>query len=165
MSESETQTEFLTPDEFLEQLRALVARIPDVPSLTPLERKLARKATSNLPASEVMASLDIARASDRVSQALTTPPDTAQQWLDDAQEWGPVERELQGVTKAVADANLIRRQRAAIVALQAYAIGRELARDPEHATIVPHVLEVKRLKALRRRKATTSSGDDTPAES
>lgn len=160
---TKSESVFLSPDEFIEQLRALVARIPDVPSLTPLERKLARKATSNLPASEVVASLDIARASDRVSQALTVPPATAQQWLDDANAWGPVERTLQGVTKAVADANLIRRQRAAIVALQAYAIGRELARDPEHARIVPYVLEVKRLKALRRRKAT-SGVDETPPQ-
>lgn len=163
MSETENENMFLTPDEMLEHLRALVARIPDVPALTPNERKLAKKAKNNLPMAELRASLAIAQVSDRVTQALGASPETAEQWLNDAQEWGPVERELLGVTKAVADANLIRRQRASIVALQAYAIGRQLVRDPEHAALIPHVLEVKRLKALRRRKVTVSGGDDTPS--
>jgi hypothetical protein len=48
------------------------------------------------------------------------------------------------------------------VALQAYAIGQQLARDPENAGLVPHVLEVKRLKALRRRKTTNGGGDAPP---
>lgn len=153
------QTSLLTPEEMLEQLRALLARVPDVPVLTPNERKLLAKAT-RLPDAEVVASLDVARVSERVTQAIGTTPDNAKQLLEDAQKWGPVEREIRGVFKAVADANMVRRQRATIIAIQAYAIGQQLARDPEHAGIVPHVQEVKRLKALRRRK--TTSGADTP---
>lgn len=153
----------LTPEEMVTQLRALLARVPGVPSLTQQERKLLLKNRS-LPDAEVVASLDVARVSDRVTQAIGTTPEDARQLLDDAQNWGPVEREIRGVLKAVSDANLVRRQRASIIASQAYAIGQQLARDPENAGIVPHVLEVKRLKALRRRKATSGTGTPAPAD-
>lgn len=152
----------LTPEETVVQLRALLARIPDVPALTPKERKLLQRSNSRLPDAEVVASLDVARVSERVAQAIGTPAAEAQRLVSDSQNWGPVEREISGVLKAVADANLVRRQRACVIALQAYAIGQQLARDPENASIVPHVLEVKRLKALRRRRITTSSGDTPP---
>jgi NAD(P)H-hydrate repair Nnr-like enzyme with NAD(P)H-hydrate dehydratase domain len=52
----------------------------------------------------------------------------------------------------IAGANLIRRQRIALIAAQAFTIGSQLARDPANAVLVPHVQEVKRLKSFKRRK-------------
>lgn len=162
---AETPQPPLTAEEMLAQLRALLARVPDVPGLTAQERKLLQKGSARrLSDAELVASLDVARMSDRVAQAIGTSAATAQQVYNDAQIWGPVEREIRGVLKAVADANLVRRQRASIVALQAYAIGQELTRDPENAAIVPHVLEVKRLKALRRRKTAGPTGAPPPVK-
>ena len=52
----------------------------------------------------------------------------------------------------VAGANLIRRERIALIAGQAFNIGTQLARDPANAVLVPHLEEVKRLKSIKRRK-------------
>jgi len=46
--------------------------------------------------------------------------------------------------------NLTRRQ-VALIATHAFTIGSQLARDPAHAVLVPHVQEVKRLKSFKRR--------------
>ena len=63
----------------------------------------------------------------------------------------------------IAGANLIRRQRVAVVSGRAYAIGAQLARDPAHAVLVPHVQEIRRLKRLsRRKKAQTTDTPPTP---
>ncbi|HEX7677573.1 MAG TPA: hypothetical protein VF713_05575, partial [Thermoanaerobaculia bacterium] len=55
-------------------------------------------------------------------------------------------------------ANLIRRQRVALVTEQAFSIGVQLARDPANAVLVPHVLEIKRLKSFRRKKGAQAPG-------
>jgi hypothetical protein len=55
---------------------------------------------------------------------------------------------LNGITGA----NLIRRQRLAFIIERAYGVGSQLALDPEHAGLVPHVQEIKRLRKLQRRK-------------
>lgn len=79
--------------------------------------------------------------------------------MEATNRWDAVENELAGALKAISGANLVRKQRLTVVAIQAYAIGQQLARDPENAAVVPHIQEVKRLKALRRRK---TSGSGTP---
>jgi hypothetical protein len=141
------QTASPTPEQIVEQLRALVAQIPSLPMLTDAERKLVRS-RGRLPDAEVLASVNVVGSSDRVSQAVGLPAPDVQQLVVDNVRWTSVESELKGALKAVADANLLRRQRTTIIAIQAYGI-------------VPHVQEMKRLKALRRRKAT--AGTPAPA--
>ncbi len=150
------QTASPTPEQFVEQLRALVAQIPSLPRLTDAERKLVRN-RGRLPDAEVLASVNVVGSSGRVSQAVGLPVEDVQQLVVDNVRWTSVESELKGALKAVADANLLRRQRSTIIAIQAYGIGQQLARDPENAEVVPHVQEMKRLKALRRRKATPAT--------
>src|SRR5437763_7059018 len=53
---------------------------------------------------------------------------------------------------AISGANLVRRQRVALVAAQAFGVSKLLARDPANADLVPHVQEIKRLKHITRRK-------------
>jgi hypothetical protein len=62
----------------------------------------------------------------------------------------------------VAGANLIRRQRVALIAGQAFNIGEQLARDPANAVLVPHLQEVKRLKSIKRRKKTAPAPGTPP---
>ncbi|HEY2090938.1 MAG TPA: hypothetical protein VGJ81_03545, partial [Thermoanaerobaculia bacterium] len=61
---------------------------------------------------------------------------------------------------AIAGANLIRRQRLALIAGRAYDVGSALAKDPDHAILVPHVAEIKRLKRLARGKKKKSPQQD-----
>ena len=60
---------------------------------------------------------------------------------------------------------LVRRQRATVIAIQAYAIGQQLVRNPENAVLVPHVQEVKRMKATRRRKKAPAGGTPPASDS
>ena len=75
------------------------------------------------------------------------------QRYDEANRWTAVEDELRAMLNGVAGANLIRRQRVAIIAAQASTISSMLARDPAHAVLVPHVQEIRRLKRFTRRKS------------
>jgi len=59
----------------------------------------------------------------------------------------------------------VRRHRARLIASQAYAVGQQLARNPENAGLNPHVQEVKRLKSIARRKKTVTPAPQTPAPS
>jgi hypothetical protein len=63
----------------------------------------------------------------------------------------------------IAGANLIRRQRIALIASQAFSIGAQLARDPAHAVLVPHVQEIRRLKSFKRRKKAAPAPGTPPS--
>jgi hypothetical protein len=152
----------LTPEQAVEQLRVLRANIPGVELLTARERELVRQ-SNRMPESELRAAINVVDASDKVSQAIGKAAGDVRQLLDDAGRWAAVENELSGVLKAVVDANLVRRQRAVVAAMQAYGIGQQLTRDPANAVLVPHMQEVRRLKALRRRNRTSAAGDTSPA--
>ena len=84
------------------------------------------------------------------------------QLYDEANRWTAVEDELRAMLSGVAGANLIRRQRIALIAGQAFNIGAQLARDPAHAVLVPHVQEVKRLKSFKRRKKAAPAPGTPP---
>jgi hypothetical protein len=78
---------------------------------------------------------------------------------DEANRWLVAEAELRAMLNGVAGANLIRRQRIALIAGQAFNIGTQLARDPANAVLVPHLEEVKRLKSIKRRKHSAPAPD------
>ena len=82
--------------------------------------------------------------------------------FEEANRWTAVEDELRTLLQGVAGANLVRRERVALIAAQAYNIGTELARDPANAVLRPQVEEIKRLKRVTRRK---KSGEATQSPS
>jgi hypothetical protein len=101
-------------------------------------------------------------ASSTVAGAVGEPAEP-RQLVGDANLWTVFENELRGAFQRVADANIVRRQRARVIARQAYVIGQELARNPENAELQAHVKEVKRLKSIARRKKTATPAPHTPA--
>jgi hypothetical protein len=64
--------------------------------------------------------------------------------------------------KGIAGANLVRRQRVGLVAVQAFGISRQLSRDPNYADLLPHVEEIRRLKNLGRRKKSAPQVPQSP---
>jgi hypothetical protein len=141
----------LTPEELVDVLRTTRARIPEVAPMTAKERKLLRRrAQASDPI--VQASINVMGALDNVSQAVGQPVDDVRRLSDEANRWLVAEGELRAMLNGVAGANLIRRQRIALIAGQAFNIGTQLARDPANAVLVPHLEEVKRLKSIKRRK-------------
>jgi hypothetical protein len=148
----------LTPEAVVEQLRATRAQIGEVTPLTPAERQSVRNRTRTSDP-VLQASINVIGVLDIVEQAVGQPADEVRQLYEDTNRWTAVEDELRAMLNGVSGANLIRRQRLAFIASQAYNIGTRLARDPAYAVLVPHLQEIKRLKSFkRRRKAAPAPG-------
>jgi len=141
----------LTPEVVVEQLRAMRGQIGEVTPLPPEQRRQLRNhgRTSN---PILQASINVIGALDIVERAVGQPADEVRQLYGEANRWTAVEDELRMMLSGIAGANLIRRQRISLVAGRAFNIGTQLARDPAHAVLVPHVQEIKRLKSFKRRK-------------
>jgi hypothetical protein len=141
----------LPPEQVVEQVRTLRTQIPEVKPLTAKQKKALRQ-QAHLSNEVVQASINAIGASDNVSQAVGQPSEEVRQLVDESNRWTAVEDELKTTLSGVAGGNLVRRQRIALIAAQAYAISSQLARDPAHAGLVPHVQEIKRLRSFKRRK-------------
>jgi hypothetical protein len=147
----------LEPEPVVDQLRAIRLQIAEVTPLTSAERNLLRRRakTSN---SVLQASINMISAHEQVSLAVAQPAESVRRLYDEANRWTAVEDELRTMLNGIAGANLVRRQRIALIAGQAYNIGAQLARDPANAVLRPQVEEIKRLKRVTRRK---KAGDAT----
>jgi hypothetical protein len=141
----------LTPEAVVEQLRNMRTLIGEV---TPLTREQLKTVRNNVRTSNpiLQASINVIGALDLVEQAVGQPAEEVRQLYEDANRWTAAEDELRMMLRGIAGANLIRRQRVALLAGRAVSIGTQLARDPAHAVLVPHVEEIKRLKSFKRRK-------------
>jgi hypothetical protein len=151
----------LTPEAVVDVLRSTRARITEMAPMTPKERRLLRR-RADTPGPIVQASIDVLGALENVSQAVGQPAADVRQLSDDVNRWRIVEGELRSMLNGIAGANLIRRQRIALIAGQAFNIGAQLARDPANAVLKPHLDEVKRLKSFKRRKKAAPPAPGTP---
>jgi hypothetical protein len=151
----------LPPEAVVEQLRTLRSQIAEVTPLTPAQKRaLGRVKPSN---DVLQASINVISAATLIEQAVGQPAAELRDLFEEANRWTAVEDELRALQNGVAGANLIRRQRVALVSGRAYLVGAQLARDPAHATLVPHVQEIRRLKRLgRRKKAPTPDAPPAP---
>ncbi|HSY51807.1 MAG TPA: hypothetical protein VLC46_23595 [Thermoanaerobaculia bacterium] len=148
----------LTPEAVVEQLRTMRGQIAEVTPLTPAQRATLRN-QSRTTNPILQASINVIGALDLVEQAVGQPADEMRQMYDEANRWTAAEDELRTMLNGIAGANLIRRQQIALVAGRAYSISSQLARDPAHAVLVPHVQEIKRLKSFGRRKKATQASN------
>jgi len=154
----------ITADALIEQLRSLNSQIPVVAPMTPGERQNVRNRART--SHEVLkASISVIGADGLIPQAIGQQPDAVQELCDEAVRWQRAEDELRAMLNGVAGANLVRHQRLSALAARACGICAQLAKDPEHFGLIPHVEEVKRLRRLERRKkpATTTTPQTPPA--
>jgi hypothetical protein len=152
----------LTPDEVMAQMRTMRSQIEEVAPLSKEQRRLLKQRLRTQPKSVVEASINVLGVLDNVSQAIGQPLDEVRQLQDDSIRWEAVADEVRAFLNGIEGGNLNRRQQLALIATQAYSIGTQLAKDPAKAVLVPHVEEVKRLKAVSRRKKATQA-PQTPA--
>jgi len=144
----------LTPEAVIAQLRTIQSQIDDVAPLSKQQSKLLKQRVRRQPKPIVEASINVIGVLDNVSQAIGQPLDEVRQMQDDSLRWDAVADEARAFLKNIEGANLIRHQRLALIGMQAYQIGTQLAKDPDKAVLVAHVEEVKRLKGVSRRKKT-----------
>ncbi len=153
----------ITPEAIIEQLRALSAHIPEVTPLASEQRAvLRRRGRTSRNVELLRSSISMIGSADLVTQAVGHDAGEVREMFDERTRWGAVEDELRAMLNGIVGANLVRNQRLAFIADRAYGVGSQLARDPEHAGLVPHVQEIKRLKKLERRRKPAVTAPKTP---
>lgn len=149
----------IEPEDLVTQLRAFRDRIPDYGQITTAAASQLHRAAAVKPAL-VYASVNAIGASNAVQSAVGTTPAEVLQAHNDAARWSAVEDELRAMLRGVSAANLARRHFVGFTALQAYGVSRRLVRQKEHADLLPHVDEMKRLN--RPRKKADKPSDPAP---
>jgi hypothetical protein len=151
----------LAPEAVIAQLRTMESQIDEVAPLSQEQRTLVKQRLRMQTKTVIEASINVIGVLDNVSQAIGQPLDEVRQLQDDSIRWEAVADQARAFLKGIEGANLNRRQRLALIANQAYAIGSQLAKDPAKV-LLPHVEEVKRLKGVSRRKKAPQA-PQTPA--
>jgi hypothetical protein len=144
----------LGPEAVTGQLRTMQSQIESVAPLSQAQRTQLKQRIRLHSSPVVEASINVLGVLDNVSQAIGQPLNEVRQLQDETLRWEAVAEEARAFLKGIEGANLIRRQRLSLIAMQAYSIGSQLAKDPAKAVLVPHLEEVKRLKGVSRRRKT-----------
>ena len=142
----------LTPEAVIEQIRAMRSLVDDVTPVDKAERQQLKQRARRQSAPVVEASISVISSSGTVAQAVGQPVEDVLQLQSDVARWAIASAEVRSFFQGIEGANLVRRERLAFIASQAYSFGSQLARNPSNADLVPQVEEIKRLKALTRRK-------------
>jgi hypothetical protein len=153
----------LTPEEAVEQIRALRARIPDVMPLTVEQRRQLRN-RAKMPEPVIQASINAIGISDVIAQGVGVDDAAARQMVEEANRWTALEDELRITLNGVAGGNLSRRQQIRLLASRAYGFGRQVVRVPENEALASHLDEIRRVRKLTsRRKRTQTPETPSPA--
>ena len=152
----------LTPEQVVEQLRAMRERIPDF-VLLPNDRQLKQiRRVANLDAEFALEAIHSVGASDVVQTALGSTSNEMHEAAAEDARWSAVETELLAMLSGVAAANLVRRQRLNHYALQAYNVSTQLVKLEEHAHLLPHVERMRYLRKLSRRRTKPAAETQPP---
>jgi NAD(P)H-hydrate repair Nnr-like enzyme with NAD(P)H-hydrate dehydratase domain len=156
---ADTQPAAVTPEQIVEQLHALRLSMPQAATLTRHQKVQLR---GGLTASEavVQAQVNVIAALENANVQFGQPAADVRQIGEESNRWTEVIDELKAMLAEAEGANLVRQQKLHRLASQGYGVAVSLARDPEYSVLVPHVLEVKR---LRKATAKKKRGAETPA--
>jgi hypothetical protein len=153
----------VTPDEIVRRLREVRDLMGTLTALTPAQKKTLR---NGLARSEQVLHAQISlAATEPAISGMTASAERLHAMDDDAGRWTAVESELNAMLVGIQGANLIRRYRLASLASRSAQIGRALARDPEHNSLIPFVENVRALNRLaRRRRSAHAEAAEAAAE-
>jgi len=153
----------LSPEAVVEQLRAIRSQIGEATPISPEQRE-AMRSIAKLPHEIVQSSVNMIDFSMPMQQALGRPASDVRGLQDANSRWSAVEDELRSLLQAVSGTNFARRHQLALISAQAYSIGTQLVRDPANAALMPHVREIKRLRAIAYRKPVPAQEPQTAAQ-
>jgi len=154
----------LTPEAIVEQVRAMRSQVDDVTPLDKAQRQQLKQRTRRQPGPVVEASISVISSSGTVAQAVGQPVEDVLQLQSDVARWALAAAELHSFFQGIEGANLIRRERLAFIASQAYSFGSQLVRNPENKELLPQVEEIQRRKiAARRKKAQANPQPPSPS--
>ena len=159
-----TELPALTPEEVIEQLRALQMRIPEFVQL-PKDRRLERfRRQARLNPEFAREAFHAIGVSKTVQNFIGNTPEELYQAEDEMTRWTAVRSELRGMLRGVDQGILVRRQRIALAATQAYSVSRQLVDRGEHSELLPHVNRMRQLARLNRHRAKTAAEEPQPAQ-
>ena len=155
-------TTMLAPDEAVQMLRAIRARIP-LPDASRMPH--VKFNITGVDPQFVTASINAIGAVDAVQAAVGRSDEDVRQEVETAARWTAFTDEIRTMLAAATQADHVRRQSVNLAALQTYNICKQLARDRTRAPQVgAHLQEMKRLNKLGRTKSsTTTQPEPTPA--
>ncbi len=148
------------PEDVVSQLRAIRQLIPDYGQI-PAPVKNTLHSAANVSPHFVNASINTIGASPVVQAAVGRTPEELLQEQNDVARWSAVEDELRAMLNGVVAANLTRRHRLGLTALQTYGVTRQLTRKSEHADLLPHLDNMQRLNRFGRKKTTSEPTPST----
>jgi hypothetical protein len=139
----------LTPEEFVLELRALRARIPQPdPASVPAA---IRGRLAHVDPRFVLASINAVGTSTEIQACLGRTDEDLRAEIEVANRWNAAAEEGRTLVKELMAANVVHRQRVGLAALQTYQVCRQLARDGRHTTALStHIAEMKRLNKFGR---------------
>jgi hypothetical protein len=144
------------PEEIVELFRVIREHIPDYGPMSESDMVQLRGA-AYLDSLFVQASINTVGASPNVEHMIGRSSEELRQETQEEARWTAVEDELRVTLKGVAAANLVRRHRIGLAALQTYNVARQLVRSKEHAHLIPHVAEMKRLNRFGKKHPSRTS--------
>jgi hypothetical protein len=165
---SDPQPAPVTPEQVVEQLRAIRASLTDLSSVDAAEKKrLSRR--RKLSGDVLQAQIDLMAVSDEIPAVLGTPTESVQGLNETLGEWSAVEDEVRIILDTVETHNLVTRHELQSLTSRATNMGVQLARDPQKVSVFgTHLQEIRRLKRLGRRKKVTpqtpSSADSSAGD-
>ena len=161
---TEPEIPMLTPEQVVEQLRALQRRIPDFVQLANGRqmRIIRRRASVNVEFARQ--AINAVGASQTVQHVVGNSAEEFHDADDEIGRWTAVEAELRALLRGVIDANTLRRERFGLAALQVLNVSRELVRREEHAGLWPHVEAMSRIPKYTRRRKTSPAKPAEPAK-
>jgi hypothetical protein len=156
-----------TPEEMLEMLTLMREHIPQYTQLKASDEKSLRR-VANVNPDWIQSAINTAGASPTLQGAIGMTSDDLRAETTDLDRWSSVEAELRVTMLGVQSANLVRRHRIGLIALQIYTIGKQLLRRPEHTDLIPFVqlLQNANIFGPRRTKKPRKQqpADPTPDE-
>lgn len=158
-----SEEDLISAEELLEVLRRLESRIPSFTQLTTREIYALRRAATLSP-EWVQETVIAVGASPSIEAAIGRGYDELRLEISDISRWGGVEQQLYALYKGVRAANLVRRHRIGLTALQAYGILRQLIRQREHADLLPLYQRLQEMNKLGKRKKKESEEPDPVTE-
>jgi hypothetical protein len=160
---AEPDAALLTPEQAVEQLRALQSHIPQFAQL-PNDREMRlirRRASVNVEFARE--AFNAVGASATVQQVIGNSPEELHAAEDEVGRWAAVEAELRATLRGVTVANTLRRERIGLAALTVLNVSRELVRREEHAALWPHVEAMSRIPKYNRRRKSKPAEPANPA--
>lgn len=164
ITKTATDTPMLTPEQLVEQLRAMRQQIPEFVQLSsPREIRRFQRLARVTP-EFAHEGIGVVGASPVVQTAIGNTPEELHQAEDEIARWAVAESELRFMFHGVAAANLVRRHRLGLAVTQAYNVGLQLVRQEEHADLVPHVRRMTQVRKFNRRRRKPADPQARPQQ-